>query len=38
MTPGLAGFIASGDDPQTWEQCVAGVLHGSLGEGVHRGP
>ena len=26
MTPGLAGFIASGHDEQAWEQSVAGVL------------
>ena len=26
MTPGLAGFIADGDDPQTWDDVVAAVL------------
>jgi len=26
MTPGLAGFIASGHDEQAWEQSVVGVL------------
>src|ERR1700689_1079775 len=26
MTPGLAGFIADGSDPQTWDDITAGVL------------
>src|ERR1700733_11398943 len=31
-TPGLAGFIASGEDPQTWDVVVAEVLE-ALGQG-----
>src|SRR5215472_13299628 len=26
MTPGLAGFVAAGDDPATWDDVTVGVL------------
>ena len=32
MTPGLAGFIATGDDARAWDEVVAGVLD-ALGTG-----
>ena len=35
-TPGLAGFIADGDDPQTWDDVVAAVLE-ALATGFERG-
>ena len=37
MTPGLAGFIASGHDERAWDESVAGVL-AALGGRVRRGP
>jgi CHAD domain-containing protein len=32
MTPGLAGFIADGSDPQTWDDITAAVLAALAGE------
>ncbi len=32
MTPGLAGFVASGDGAPAWDEVIAGVL-GALGQG-----
>ena len=32
MTPGLAGFIADGSDPQTWDDITSAVLSALAGE------
>ena len=32
MTPGLAGFIADGSDPQTWDDITSAVLAALAGE------
>ena len=32
MTPGLAGFIADSDDPQTWDDITSAVLAALTGE------
>ena len=37
MTPGLAGFIADGSDPQTWDDITSRRARGARG-GIRRGP